>query len=147
MGGMKRPEPRTSLTRVRRFRARHHYGRAGWSEARNREVFGAQVQSHEHAFRVEVTVSGVPDAETGFLVDLPLLDALLDELLGPLEGGDLNQRIPEVRTGELQPSTEALSGWIWIRLENRIPEPARLERVRVWESDELGSTTERADPR
>ena len=50
-------------------------------------------------------------------------------VLGVLDGADLNQVVPEMGSGHLQPSTEALARWAWERLAEQIPEPAHLIRV------------------
>lgn len=131
--------PEAALVRVLRFAALHHYWKPDWSEERNRAVFGELTEPHPHEFRIEVAVSALPDPETGFLVELGALDALLFEVLAPFRGGDLNEAIPEVREGRILPSTEALAAWIWDRLAGRIPGGGSLHRVSVWESDELGS--------
>lgn len=131
--------PRTTLLRTIRFRAEHRYWRPDWGEERNRQVFGEQAVPHAHDWKVEVAVDGAVDRETGFLVELGALDALLHEVMGTLDGKDLNEAIPEVREGEILPSTEELAGWFWRRLEGRIPGDARLRRVRVAESPHLAS--------
>jgi 6-pyruvoyltetrahydropterin/6-carboxytetrahydropterin synthase len=129
---------RHALIRVITFRARHHYGRAEWSPERNRQVFGGQVEPHEHRYRVEITVAGPLDPETGFVTDLGALDRWIEtRILEPLGDSDLNQAIPEVADGRMQPSTEALAGWVLRRLEGGVQRPARIDRVRVWESDAL----------
>jgi 6-pyruvoyl-tetrahydropterin synthase len=86
-----------------------------------------------------VAVQGPPDSETGFVVELTALDALLAETLAPFRSGDLNEAIPEVRDGKVLPCTEALAAWIWEKLDGRLPGSASLQRVTVWESEELGA--------
>ena len=125
------------LLRTLRFRAEHHYGHADWTAERNREAFGGQVRSHAHDWNVTVTVVGPPDEATGFVVDLRTLDRALRDVVGPLDGADLNEVIPEVRCGDMQPSTENLARWLFERLEPRIVGGARLERVRVAEGPDL----------
>lgn len=84
---------------------------------------------------------------TGFVVDLSELDRILDrEITGPLDGADLNVAIPEVAGGEVQPGTEALARIFFERLEPLIPGDARLERVRVAESEELAAEYARVWP-
>ncbi len=127
-----------TLTRTVRFRARHHYARPDWPEERNRAVFGETVHPHAHDYTLQVTVAGTIDPETGFLVDLGKLDSLLQrEVVARLDRGDLNDEIPEVREGSMLPSTESLARWFWRLLDERIPPPARLERIRVAEGPEL----------
>lgn len=130
-----------ALIRTVRFRAEHRYGRSDWPRERNEAVFGAEnLRAHGHEYAVEVTVRGPVDADTGFVAPLGELDGLLaDEVVGRLDGRSLNESVPAFREGALQPSTEALAGWIWGRLRGRIPGGARLVRIRVFESDELGA--------
>ena len=128
-----------SLIRQIRFTARHHYGLPALTDEENRRRFGPQVTPHEHEWRVRVEVVGPPDPATGFVVDLTVLDGALERVVGPWAGTDLNQGIPEVRSGRLQPSTESLARWLHDRLGSEIPAPARIAAVEVWESDALGA--------
>jgi 6-pyruvoyltetrahydropterin/6-carboxytetrahydropterin synthase len=127
-----------ALERTWVVRAQHHYARPGRSAEQNRAEFGAVADPHAHDYAVTVTVRGSLDAD-GFVVDLPALDALLAEVIGPFDGGDWNERIPDVRAGRLQPSTEAIARWLWERLDGRIPGGARLVRMRVAEGPELAA--------
>jgi 6-pyruvoyltetrahydropterin/6-carboxytetrahydropterin synthase len=136
----------SSLIRTARFRARHRYGRTGWTEEENRRSFGALAEPHEHEWVVEVQVGGPLDEESGFLVDLEALDAVLEEVLGPLRGSDLNEAIPEVRNGGMVPSTEGLARWLFLRVADRVPPPARLERVKVAESETLSAEYRPSSP-
>lgn len=130
---------RARLIRRVRFRAAHRYGLPGSSEPENRAAFGAQADSHEHDWTLEVHVVGEPSESTGFLVDLDVLDRAIAEVTAGWDGGDINELVPEVRSGAMQPSTEALARWLYLALAPRVPAPARLERVRLFESPELGS--------
>lgn len=122
-----------SLVRTVEFSAGHHYRRPDWSEEENARVFGESRHPHGHNWSLTVSVRGPVDPETGFVVDLAALDALLDRVVEPLDQRDLNRVIPEVRDGSIQPSTESLARWFWSRLAPEIPGDARLERVRVAE--------------
>ena len=119
--------------------ASHRYGLAGRSEAENRRLFGAQAEPHEHEWTVRVEVRGPVNPETGFVTDLTALDQLLATILRGWDGGDLNELVPEVREGRMQPSTESLARWMHGRLSAGIAAPAHVRRVHVWESPELGA--------
>jgi 6-pyruvoyl-tetrahydropterin synthase len=86
-------------------------------------------------------VRGPIDAH-GFVVDLVALDGLLQSVIGPLDGADLNRAIPGMAEGVVQPSTEAVARRLWDQLAGRVPRPARLARVRVAESDALAAEYE-----
>ena len=134
--------PKPSLIRAVSFSATHHYERADRSEKWNEERFGDQRRPHDHEYRLVVTVTGRPDPETSFLADLGWLDGLLRNLVGPLEGTSLNESVPPVRSGEFQPSTEALALWLWGELTARLDGRVRLARLQLWESGDLGAQVE-----
>ncbi len=119
------------LERTVRFSASHRYRRSEWSAERNRQAFGPVADPHVHDYAVTVSVRGEMDAY-GFVVDLDALDAALAGVVDPLDQGDLNRQV--FTDGRVQPSTEALARWLWVQMEDRIPPPARLVRVRVAES-------------
>lgn len=96
--------------------------------------------AHAHEWRVEVTVRGPVDPETGWAVDLAGLDDLLDrEVVARFADRDVHEEVEAMAEGRIQPSTEELARWIFRRLEPRMPGAARLLRVRVEEGPELGA--------
>ncbi len=130
------PVPR--LTRRLWFRASHAYGRGEWDAERNRDVFGAQTDRHEHRWTIDVTVTGDLDPVTGWVVDLGRLDEILEELRNRLEGRDLAEAVPEhFGEGGHQPSTEEVARWVWGVVVAALSPPTRLVRVRVAESESL----------
>ena len=109
---------RVRLERRYRFSASHLYRRSDWSEAENRARFGkcANLPGHGHNYRLFVTVRGEVDPETGFIVDLGALDALVQtRIVERLDHQHLNFALPEfadVAEGGKTPSSENLLGWI-----------------------------------
>lgn len=131
--------PTMQLTRKVRFSAAHRYHRPEWSEERNRAVFGpcANPHGHGHDYVLEVTVAGEVDAETGFCVDLPTLDAVLhDEVVAPWDHQHLNFAVPEFAPGGLVPTSENILLLAWDRVSRRL-EGARLVRMRLHENAEF----------
>jgi 6-pyruvoyltetrahydropterin/6-carboxytetrahydropterin synthase len=129
----------TCLTRRVSFAAAHRYYRSDWTEERNRQVFGAcsNPHGHGHNYRLDVTVQAPVDPETGFAVDLAVLDAILqEEVLTPLDHQHLNHAVAEFAAG-LVPTCENIVLWLWPRLAARIPAPAVLRRLRLHEDDTL----------
>ena len=60
------------ITRRETFNAAHKLWQPNWSEEKNNEVFGrcANKNWHGHNFVLYVTVSGTPDPESGFVMNL-----------------------------------------------------------------------------
>jgi 6-pyruvoyltetrahydropterin/6-carboxytetrahydropterin synthase len=72
---------RVALTRVYHFSAAHCLTSPGLSASENAALYGPCARPHGHNYYLEVTVSGVPDALTGFAVDLGRLDRTVARLL------------------------------------------------------------------
>lgn len=70
---------------------------------------------HGHSYRAMVTVRGVPDPETGMLVDLTTFERALETAKSGLD----HRLLDEV--ADLGPATlENLCAWIWRALEEKI---------------------------
>jgi 6-pyruvoyltetrahydropterin/6-carboxytetrahydropterin synthase len=76
---------RVALTRVYHFSAAHCLANPALTAAGNAALYGPCARPHGHNYYLEVTVAGVPDADTGMAVDLEALDrtvtrSLLDQV-------------------------------------------------------------------
>ena len=128
------------LTRIVPFAAAHRYFRSEWSDEKNSEVFGACAgeHGHGHSYECHITVAGPLDRETGMVMDLRKLDAILeDEITARFDHRFINHEVPEFGPGGLVPTGEALAVSIWQHLAPRLPAGVRLERVRVQEEPHL----------
>jgi 6-pyruvoyltetrahydropterin/6-carboxytetrahydropterin synthase len=130
------------LTRRATFSASHYYWNNAWSQEKNEQVFGlcARRNGHGHNYTLEVTVSGDPDAITGFVVDLKWLkDVIENEVLAAYDHRHLNLEVPEFSDGKLIPTTENIAIAAWRRLEPAVNKAggARLSGVRVYETPEI----------
>jgi 6-pyruvoyltetrahydropterin/6-carboxytetrahydropterin synthase len=127
------------LTRSVTFAAAHRYYRSDWTEERNRAVFGACANPHGHGhnYRLDVTVQGRIDADTGFACDLALLDsALEEEVVRPLDHQHLNHAVAEFAAGTV-PTCENIVAWLWPRIAARLASGTRLYRLRLHEDERL----------
>ena len=132
--------PAALLTREVRFSSAHRYHRPEWSDERNRETFGAcaNPHGHGHRYRLEVTVGGEVDPETGFAADLAALDDILRRMVvEPLDHQHLNHVVTEFAPGARIPTTENLLIWLWPRITGALPTGARLVRMRLQEDEGL----------
>jgi 6-pyruvoyltetrahydropterin/6-carboxytetrahydropterin synthase len=128
-----------SLTRTVGFHAVHRLYRPDWSEARNREAFGAlsDAPGHPHDYRCAVTVAGPLDQRMGMVMDLGALDGILhEEVVARLDGKHLNHDVPGLAEMGL-PTCEALATHLYHRIAARLPQGVTLERVRVMEDPTL----------
>lgn len=124
----------TTLTRRYRFSASHVLARHDWDAERNREVYGkcANPAGHGHNYGLEVTVRGVVDPETGVLLRLASLDALVGErVLRALDRKLLNRDVPDFSSAV--PTAENIARFCWKRLVGTVS-PAELHRIRLVET-------------
>ena len=123
-----------SITQSFEFSAAHRLSGPGFTAEENLRVFGkcSNPHGHGHNYVFEVTVSGPPDGKTGAIVDLPALQRTVRErVVEPFDHRNLNVECAEFAT--LNPSVENIAVVIWRRLHGGF-EPARLTKVRVWET-------------
>lgn len=85
------------LTRVYRFAASHRLHTASLSEEQNLHLYGKcnNPYGHGHDYVLHVRVAGEPDARTGRVVDIGVLDQYVtDRLLSLYDHADLNTDVP-----------------------------------------------------
>jgi 6-pyruvoyltetrahydropterin/6-carboxytetrahydropterin synthase len=94
--------------------------------------FGPASKPHEHAYRVEVSVSGGGLRADGTLFDITRLQNALSAVLGEIEGRDLNE-IDGL--AEPNPSAEVVARYLFERIAPALGD-ASLDHLRsqVWES-------------
>jgi 6-pyruvoyltetrahydropterin/6-carboxytetrahydropterin synthase len=121
------------ITRRATFAAAHILCRDDWSDAKNREVFGACATDHGHNYVIEVTVGGPLDAESGMVVNLKQVDAVLRrEFIDAVDHHHLNRDVDFMRG--VIPTAENVALAAFHRLEPHL-QPARLLKVRVVETE------------
>jgi len=126
-------QPAARITRRATFAAAHVLRRPDWDDDRNREVFGACVSEHGHNYVLEVTVSGPLDPDTGMIINLKRLDAVIrSQFIDCVDHRHLNRDVPFLR--DVIPTAEnvALAAW---RVLQPVLLPIDLVRVRVTESE------------
>lgn len=107
------------LTRRETFNAAHKISNAHWSEEKNNEVFGkcANKNWHGHNYVLYITVKGLPDPETGFIINAKELGAIVKEvIINKLDHRNLNVDVDFIPKN-LHPSTENLVVLIWNELK------------------------------
>jgi 6-pyruvoyltetrahydropterin/6-carboxytetrahydropterin synthase len=81
------------ITRREHFNAAHKLWREEWSQEENREIFGkcSNPNWHGHNYSLFVTVKGLPDPKTGFVVDLKKLSTLIkNSIIEDLDHKNIN---------------------------------------------------------
>jgi 6-pyruvoyltetrahydropterin/6-carboxytetrahydropterin synthase len=126
------------ISRKEHFNAAHKLYNPQWSREKNIEVFGpcANENWHGHNFDLIVTVKGMPDPLTGFVVDLKKLSTLIrSEVIEKLDHKNLNLDV-DFMAGKLA-SCENLVVEIWKILDSRIASITtygKLHCIRLYET-------------
>ena len=125
------------LTRRVTFNAAHKLAHPAWTQARNEEVFGrcAYANWHGHNYELFVTVRGVPDADTGFVMDAKALkDLVAAEVTEQLDHRNLNLDVPWL--SGVRTTSENIARAIWGRLAPKLT-GCTLYRVRLVETENI----------
>ncbi len=111
------------ITRRERFNAAHRLFKPGWSDEKNREVYGgcSNPKWHGHNYILYVTVKGDVNAELGYLTDLKILSRIIREyVIEKVDHKNLNLEV-DFMTGRMA-SVENIAIAIWEELEEPIKE-------------------------
>ena len=120
------------ITKVFHFCAAHQYGQSDWSNKKNKAVFGLDAKVHGHNYKLEVTVTGDINPETGFIVDLGKLSKIVnDYVLRKLDHSQLEKDLPWFK--DKQPSSENLVIFIWEEISKHLKN-GELHRIRIVET-------------
>jgi 6-pyruvoyltetrahydropterin/6-carboxytetrahydropterin synthase len=128
---MERDMRRVELTRIYHFSAAHCLANPALSATDNAALYGPCARPHGHNYYLEVTVAGVPDADTGMAVDLEALDRTV--------AGSVLEQVDHRRLEEAPllagviTTGEGLARAFWHRLRAALP-AGQLRRVVVQET-------------
>jgi 6-pyruvoyltetrahydropterin/6-carboxytetrahydropterin synthase len=126
---------RVSVFRKVHFNAAHKLSRADWSEEKNKEVFGlcSNPNFHGHNYYIEVKVTGEIDPETGYVIDLKILNGIIEqEVLEKMDHSNLNEDVAEFKN--LNPTGENIVVVIYNLIRAKLDAKYDL-KVRLWETD------------
>jgi 6-pyruvoyltetrahydropterin/6-carboxytetrahydropterin synthase len=125
------------LTRKEHFNAAHILRNPNWSDEKNNEIFGkcANKNYHGHNYDLYVTVKGVPNPDTGFIMNAKELSVIIKkEVLDIFDHRNLSVDVEA--TKNIMPSTENLCVVIWNLLIPHITE-ANLHRIKLYETETI----------
>ncbi len=88
---------------------------------------------HGHNWIVEVTAESEVLDERGIAVDFRVMKSALNGFLARLDHRYINEVPP---FDAVNPSSENIARFVFEKMEEAFPAPARIVRVAVWESDD-----------
>ena len=123
------------VCRIETFNAAHRLYRPDWSDDKNKEVFGkcSNPNFHGHNYVLETWVEGDIDAETGYVIDLKVLKALVKENVSErFDNRNLNLDCEEFKN--LIPTAENILLVIYNLLRAKLDHKYKL-KVKLWETE------------
>lgn len=126
---------KVSVFRKEHFNAAHRLFNPAWSDEKNLDVFGkcANPNYHGHNYDLEVKVTGVPDADTGYVMDMKDLSGLIEnEVIQLLDHKNLNLDVKEFTN--LNPTAENIVVVIYNLLRSKLNADLELQ-VRLYETE------------
>lgn len=126
---------KVAVYRKEHFNAAHRLYNPAWDMAKNDAVFGKcnNPNFHGHNYEVVVKVTGEPDAETGYVMDMKILsDLIRDHVLEKFDHKNLNLDTEYFKN--LNPTAENICLVIYDLLREQIDNRLDLQ-VRLYETE------------
>lgn len=125
---------RVAVFRKEHFNAAHRLYNPVWDDIENEKVFGkcALPNYHGHNYELEVKVTGIPDENTGYVIDLKSLSELIKrEVSSRFDHKNLN--LDTVEFKELNPTAENIAIVVYKLLRPHIDKNLDLQ-IRLYET-------------
>jgi len=123
------------VTRCTHFSAAHRLYNPTFSHDKNEAIFDKcnNPHGHGHNYTLDVTVKGVPDPETGYVIDLKKLRDIIEEhIIDKVDHKHLNHDVDFLNG--IIPTAENISLCFWQILEPFITE-GTLHCIKLFESE------------
>jgi 6-pyruvoyltetrahydropterin/6-carboxytetrahydropterin synthase len=127
-------QKKVSVFRHEHFNAAHRLYNPEWTNERNDAVFGKcnNPSFHGHNYELVVKITGVPDKDTGYVMDLKILsDLIRNEILERFDHKNLN--LDTVEFKNLNPTAENIAIVIYDLLRPLIDAEKELQ-IRLYET-------------
>ncbi len=124
-----------TVSRQAQFNAAHRLHNPDWSEEKNRDVFGKcnNPSYHGHNYKLIVSVTGMIDPETGYVIDMKILKQLIKEHVED-KFDHRNLNLDTAEFANLNPTAENIAVVIWKALRRHIDSALHL-KITLYETE------------
>jgi 6-pyruvoyltetrahydropterin/6-carboxytetrahydropterin synthase len=132
---MNQEAKKVAVYRKEHFNAAHRIFNPNWDDKKNAEVFGKCSNPHYHGHNYEliVKVTGTPDPDTGYVMDMKVLSRITtEEVIEKFDHKNLN--LDTIYFRDLNPTAEHIAMVIYDLLRARI-DPRLDLQVRLYETE------------
>ncbi len=126
---------KVAVFRREHFNAAHRLNNPAWTVEENKRVFGLcnNDNYHGHNYDLEVKIVGVPNPNTGYVLDMKLLSEIIkEEILDRFDHKNLNLDTKEFAT--LNPSAENIAIVMYGLLRAKLDASLDL-KIRLYETE------------
>ena len=126
---------KVAVYRKANFNSAHRLYRKDWSDEKNKAIFGlcANPNWHGHNYTLEVKLIGEIDPETGYVIDLKILNDIIKEVvMDKFDHMNLNMDVPEFE--HLIPTGENIVVVIYNLLREKLESKYDL-KIKLWETE------------
>ncbi|HRN79438.1 MAG TPA: 6-carboxytetrahydropterin synthase [Ferruginibacter sp.] len=126
---------KVSVFRKEHFNAAHRLHNPSWDDAQNKAVFGKcnNPLYHGHNYELIVQLTGMPDPDTGYVMDMKILSDLIQaEICERFDHRNLNEDCAEFK--HINPTAENIAIVIFEILRKKI-DPQLDLRIRLYETE------------
>lgn len=126
---------KVAVYRKEHFNAAHRLNNPHWDEATNKRVFGKcnNPHFHGHNYELVIKVTGDPDVDTGYVMDMKVLSEIVQEnVIERFDHKNLNEDTAEFKT--LNPTAENIAIVIHDILREKIDMKFDLQ-IRLYETE------------
>jgi 6-pyruvoyltetrahydropterin/6-carboxytetrahydropterin synthase len=126
---------KVAVYRKEHFNAAHRLNNPAWDVATNQRVFGKcnNPHFHGHNYELVIKVTGEPDVETGYVMDMKVLsDIIQEQVIERFDHKNLNDDTVEFKN--LNPTAENIAIVIYNILRDKIDLKFELH-VRLYETE------------
>lgn len=128
-----------TITKTFEFSASHQLVNPAWEKEKNCTEFGKCSNIHGHNYRLEVSITGKVNPETGMIINLSDLDDLVKkEIIQQLDHKHLNTDVKWLENKIV--SLENIIDCIWSILDNLVSSSfagVTLEQLVLWETSRI----------
>ncbi len=121
---------KVTVCRKEHFNAAHRLHNPDWSDEKNARVFGKcnNANFHGHNYELIVKITGEPDVNTGYVIDMKVLsDIIKEHVLDRFDHKNLNLDTQEFSA--LNPTAENIVVVIWKILREKINEQLEIKVI------------------
>lgn len=126
---------KVALFRKEHFNAAHRLNNSNWSVEKNKKVFGLcnNENYHGHNYELIVKVVGIPNPETGYVIDIKLLSNLIQTtIIDRFDHKNLN--LDTIEFTNLNPTAENIAIVIYNLLRPELDNSLEL-KIKLYETE------------